>query len=585
MFVLSIFGCAATQEEPQLVSYSKFANNTLVFEKPLHNSVFMPSINSSPAQHSFSGELELSSFEMKTKPKIRSKKDIVGDPKIFPGVTLSFFSHEGDLVPMTRDVITPKTDQANNSYWQILVQPGKVWSELGDNGWSRASFPFALTHSFEHETHNGIGMFLFNETQVSAIYFQIITQTTPWLIPEHFIAWGGIPAKYTPTHIANLKELKEIYEIEKKNKFPIAEWSVLEQKVGKEKLSGFKGKMRDSQIVTSAIVFDGVLYYKPVKTKYGEYPYPQNMRFGIWSVTKSVGPGIGMLRLAEKYGKQVFDHKIKDYVDIKADHNGWEEVTFGDALNMATGIGDKTGKGRGMFADYGSISPHYRDFFIRALSAREKLNTISKSGNYPWGPGEVVRYRDRDMFILGAAMDNYLKSKEGPNADIWKMIAEEVFKPIQIYHAPTARTIEPDGSLGLPLMAWGWYPSLDDLAKVTDLLHRKGNHKGQQLLHYEKTEDLFSTRGSLGGKRDWDYGERRYKGAFHYCPFPDQTGELMYLPYMGGWLGNIIMLMPGNITGIKISNAYPYTENTDPGNPTSMAKIGNRIKPFNQWDQ
>jgi len=424
-----------------------------------------------------------------------------------------------------------------------------------------------------------------NETQVSAVHFQIVTRTTPWLIGEQFIAWGRIPAKYKPTQIAYLKELLRTYELEKENKLPTAKWPVLEQKVGERKLSGFEGNMRSSQKVTSAIVLDGVLYYKPCKTKFGDYPYTENMRFGIWSVTKSVGPGIGMLRLAEKYRKQVFDLKIKDYVDIKADHNGWEEVTFGDALNMATGIGDETGKGSGMFTDYGSISPHYRDFFIHALSAKEKLNVIFKSGNYPWGPGKAVRYRDRDMFILGAAMDNYLKSKEGPDADIWEMIAEEVFKPIHIYHAPMIRTIEPDGSLGLPFMASGWYPTLDDLAKVADLLHRKGNYKGQQLLNFEKTKDLFSTRGSLGGKLNWDYGERRYKGAFHYLPFPDQSGKLMYLPFMEGWLGNLILLMPGNITGIKISNAYPYKANTRPANPTSMAKVGNRIKPFNQWDQ
>ncbi len=580
-----VFGCAVTENKPQLLTYYELVNNVLEFKKPFHNGSFIPSSNSDSAHHDFSGNIALSSIEMKIRPKIKSQKDIIRDPKIFPGVTLSFFSHQGDLVPVTRGVITPKPEQANNSYWEIIVQPGKTWSEPEDIGWSRASFPFALMNSQENETHNGIGMFLFNEREVSAVYFQIVIQTTPWLIREHFIAWGRIPAKYDRTPIVNLKALKKSYEIEKKNKLPIAEWSVLEQKVDKGNLSGFEGNMREFQKVISAIVFDDVIYYKPCKTKFGDYPYTQNMRFGIWSVTKSVGPGLGMLRLAQKYGTRVFDLKIKDYVDITANHNGWEDVTFGDALNMATGIGDKTGKGIGMLADYGSISPYYRDFALRAFSAEEKLSFISKSGNYPWGPGEFVRYRDRDMFILGAAMNKFLKLMEGPNMDIWEMIAEEVFKPIHIYHAPMNRTIEPDGNLGLPLMAWGWYPSLDDLAKVAGLLHRRGNFNGQQLLHFEKTNDLFSTKGSLGGKINWDYGERRYKCAFHYLPFPDQSGELMYLPYMEGWLGNLVLLMPNNITGIKISKAYPYTSNTDPTNPTPMAKVGNRLKPFYQWAQ
>jgi len=42
-------------------------------------------------------------------------------------------------------------------------------------------------------------------------------------------------------------------------------------------------------------------------------------------------------------------------------------------------------------------------------------------------------------------------------------------------------------------MAWGWYPSIDDLEKFADLLHRKGYYRGQQILHFEKTKDLFLT--------------------------------------------------------------------------------------------
>ena len=64
------------------------------------------------------------------------------------------------------------------------------------------------------------------------------------------------------------------------------------------------------------------------------------MRHGVFSVTKSLGAAVALLRLAQTYGDQVFDLKIKDYVTVTATHDGWERVTFADALNMATGIGD-----------------------------------------------------------------------------------------------------------------------------------------------------------------------------------------------------------------------------------------------------
>jgi CubicO group peptidase (beta-lactamase class C family) len=587
MFFGFVSGCAVTPDAPQSIAFSKFIDDSLPFEKPLPNSSYMPSNNSTVAHHNFSGNVILSSIEMKIKPKIRSKKNIVGDPKMFPAVTLNFFFHKGDLVPVTRDIIFPDADRANNSYWQIIIQPGSTWSEPGDNGWSRASFPFALMNSLENETHNGIAMFLYTETEMSAVYFQIVTQTTPWLIREHFSAWGKIPAKYVRKDIRNLKALKTAYENEINTKFPVAEWSRLEQQFGNRKLSGFEGKLRRYEKITSAILINDILYYKPCETKFGIYPYTLNMRFGIWSVTKSVGPGLGMLRLAQKYGPKVFDLKIKDYVEINSNHDGWKEVTFEDALNMATGIGDRTNSNRkGIYADYGSdISPYKLEWTFSALSAKDKIKVISKSAKYPWGPGKKARYSDRDMFILGAAMDGFLKSKEGSKADIWNMITEEVFKPIHIYHAPINRTIETDGSPGLPLMAWGWYPTLDDLAKISRLLHQKGNYKGKQILHYEKTKSFFSIQGSLGAGHNWDYGERRYKNAFHYIPFPALTGKMIYLPYMSGWRGNTVLFMPGNMTGITISNAWPTTHTYDPENPTPIAKVCNRIKPFTQWDQ
>jgi CubicO group peptidase (beta-lactamase class C family) len=64
------------------------------------------------------------------------------------------------------------------------------------------------------------------------------------------------------------------------------------------------------------------------------------MRHQVFSVSKSLGAALTLLRLAQTYGDRVFDLKIKDYVRVTAFHDGWERVTFADALNMATGIGD-----------------------------------------------------------------------------------------------------------------------------------------------------------------------------------------------------------------------------------------------------
>ncbi len=95
---------------------------------------------------------------MTTEPAVFSPRPILGrDPKLFPGVAISFFTDKGDLVPFTQDVIRYGSGNQGRSYWDIIVQPGRVWSEADDGEWSRAAFPFALVNSIEGETHNGAG--------------------------------------------------------------------------------------------------------------------------------------------------------------------------------------------------------------------------------------------------------------------------------------------------------------------------------------------------------------------------------------------------------------------------------------------
>lgn len=554
---------------------------------PVQNSRFMPAKEAGPAHEPFQGTLTFNPKKMQVEPAFESTEVLGKNPSIFPGVSIEFFSHQGDLVPVSREVITPAPEQSGNSYWEILVQPGKIWAEPGDNGWSRASFPFALMHSLEQDSHNGLATFLFKDGEVSQVRFQVVTQTAPYYIANHFTAWGQLAASWDPAPPDDLQALQQAYARELQDRFPTAEWSELEKLVGQDTLAGFNGNMDTRYLVAGGLVYNGVLYYQPSRTNYGNYPYPTNMRFGVWSVTKSVAAGISMLRLAQKYGDYVYDLKIRDYVDLEAEHDGWNNVTFGDAVNMATGIGGGTidANPNNMQVDY-DFGGLYDEWY-RARSAQAKIELVGKVPEYPWGPGEVARYRDRDMFILGAAMDSFLKSVESKDADIWDMVAEEVFAPINIHHAPLTRTIEPDGSRGLPITAWGWFPSLDDLAKLSNLLHEKGCFHGEQLLHLERTAGLFSVKNALGQGVRWDYGQRYYKNGYHYLPFPDARDQIMYLPYMSGWIGNRVLLMPGKMTAIRISNAWPAPDEAQAAaeNPTPMAEVGTRLKPFLPWPE
>ena len=159
--------------------------------------------------------------------------------------------------------------------------------------------------------------------------------------PRGPIRWlgPGAPDLYPGSHRAR-GAVRAQFAAELQQQTPIRPWSALPVASGAPWLERFDGDAAPDDISASGVIVDGVLYLRGCETRAGPYPYCRHMRHGVFSVTKSLGAAVALLRLAQTYGDQVFELKIKDYVTVTAAHDGWERVTFGDALNMATGIGD-----------------------------------------------------------------------------------------------------------------------------------------------------------------------------------------------------------------------------------------------------
>ena len=173
------------------------------------NSAFIPGSDAVAERAPFLGTLRLTETEMTTKPAVFSPPSVLGrDPHLFPGVAISFFTDKGDLVPFTQDVIRYASNNQGRSYWDVIVQPGRVWSQPDDGGWSRAGFPFALVNSIEGETHNGLATFLYKDGRVSNLRFQIVQQTAPFYIKDQFVAAGLVSATFAPVTTDQLSTLK-----------------------------------------------------------------------------------------------------------------------------------------------------------------------------------------------------------------------------------------------------------------------------------------------------------------------------------------------------------------------------------------
>ena len=486
-----------------------------------------------------------------------------------------------DLVPVTQDLIRAGSQPGTRSYWDLIVQAGRVWSEPGDGGWSRASFPFSLVHTLEGETHNGLATFLYRDGQVSALRFQIVQQTTPAHVETYFTAVGTVPAQFAPAATRDWAAISSTYRASVTDAVPVRPWSELERIVGADKLAGFSDGLAADRTILTGLDYHGVFYTQGCTSAAGPMPWCDRTRFGVWSVTKALANEVALLRLAQKYGPGVFSLRVRDFVPEVAAYPAWANVTFDNCINMATGLGNGTANRNPNQSGDGYIDETYNEWADAPSRATKVAALLRIARVYPWGPGEVVRYRDQDMYLLGEAMDRFLKTKEGPKADLWSMLEQDVYRPLGIHYAPINRTIEPDGSAGHPLMAYGYYATISDLVKVARLYHDGGRLHGQQVLYAPRIEELragTTPRGLPTGTKS-AFGETTYFNAFWEMRYDAFEGCKLYIPQMIGWGDNLVALFPGGLTGVRIARNPPDDESGD-GDAAAMARVANHLTRF-----
>lgn len=535
---------------------------------------FLPSSEAEPARHPFSGVITLAGAEIATEPAELDPRRFMGrDTKLFPDVSLGFAADGRDLIPWNRDLIVSGTRTEAGSYWDVLVGPGTVWSEPGET-WSRAAFPLQLASSIENETYNGVATFAFNDREVSGVRFQTMTQGRPYFLVQRRLMWGQLAAEFAPGPAP--AELIEAFAAEKALRLPLRPISDLGPLVGDSIFDAMHDDMNVENMVTAAFLVRDTLYAADCPTPFGELPFCREQRFGIWSVTKSTGNTVAALRLAQRYGRAVLEERVADYLNVTAEHDGWDDVRFQDVLNMATGVGEGSTRTEPNNTGDGYLIGY--DDWYTAISKDERIRQVFRASNHPSGPGAVVRYRDQDAFLIGAAMDAYLKRRAGPEADLWEMLEDEVYRPIGVPHAPTNRLVEADGSLTLPQMSQGYYPTVDDLAKIARLLQDGGVHEGEPLLHPELTaEAMYRTdvRGIAFGP-SVEVGQPSYYLAVWHQNYVGEGGCVVDLARMSGWGGHRVVLFPNGIVAIRISQVTGSEASPVAG----LAAVADRLDPF-----
>ena len=510
---------------------------------------------------------------------------------LFPRTRLRLTSDNGDLIPLDRDLLR---DPQGNGYWDITLSPGRVWSEPEDGDWSRAALPFQLSNIFENDTHHGIATFLYRDGEVSPIFYQIVAETKSFLCPDNLQAWGWLQARPAVLDASEADAAITLFRSERGDWLPLnplTAWSSDETRSCFDDIDHGFGS--DSTMV-SGLVVDNEIFASPCRSSMGDYPYPRSMKFGIWSATKTAFCSIACLRLAQVTGEDPRAARVRDLLPEARDNPDWVDITIGDCLNMASGIGTAATQAepRDIFADYlleesqsteselalASYN-HYHAWFL-APSQHEKNRAAFACPSYPWPAGTVARYRDQDLYIAGAALDAILKQARGAEARIWDMVVDEVYTPARMHHAVKFHTIESNPANAVPLSDAGLLLDMDNIARLGQLIIDHGVIGNEQVLQPQMLDELFDPRRHKGlpSGIQIEAGEVHYHAGIWHLPYRSNSGESFWIPSMRGYGGQIIQTLPNGTTAFRFGfDSYETEERYD---ALKLVRLSDTIRPF-----
>jgi hypothetical protein len=529
------------------------------FDSPVNEEAFALPEEAAHPEHVFEGRLELIGETTNGDMHVL-RGELEPEAAHLPEFDFEFVQSGTFLIPGQRGLII-----ADHPSWNYILEPGRVWQENSDRGYSRASFPFALVWKGSNAAFNGTMTFLFDEEGISKVWYQITQEITTYTRANF---WGLLEASYHPGPVQEAERMRAEFAQEVADRFPTRPIEQLAKDYPGVDISAFGRGISPAHMTWYGFVVNRMNYVGGCHTRFGESAYCESMRATSYSTAKSAFVSGALMRLAQKYGPEVAGLLIKDYVPEYKDSPGnWDSVTFNHTIDMATGNYESAGY---MVDEDG---PKMGDYFgVQPYAAR-----IGAAFDWPNSarPGSIWVYRTCDTFILARAMHNYLQSQAGSEADIFQFVVDEVYKPLKIGPGAftTMRTAD-DNWQGQAEGGFGLWWIQDDIAKIATLLNNHhGVIDGIQVLHPDLLADaLQQDPGDRGVEID---RRRMYNNAFWSQKYGVADGFdcEFWVPQMLGVSGNAVILMPNGSTYYYFSDNMEFTWD-------DALRESNKITPF-----
>jgi hypothetical protein len=542
-----------TTDEPAL-SFEALNTNTTP-SSPIDNGAFTIPAGAGLPSHRFEGRLELHDEQLSQIDNHFAEWWLPDgqESSTIPDFDYEFVQCGDTLLPIQRGRIL-----TDNPHWDLLLQPGRVWSTPFDEGMSRASFPFALTMKAENCVQNGLMTFLYDDDSVSDVRWQITQETCHF---HEFDMWGQSAATYHPAEIPESEQVIDDHNAQRKSSFPTQSWEDLATQYNVD-LAQMDSEVTLGNLTTRGVLVDGTLYLDRCRSRFGDYPYCDEMLLPSFSLAKTSFISLAMMTIAQEFGPGIYDAKLSELLPKETNDaaDDWSSVTMAHLVDMTTG--------------------HFRyanqndDFMGDFYSEYDLASRLESALLFPYEvpPGEQVVYLTPNSQISAAALDVYLANQNAFPSDAYDYLVDRVFKPIGMSpeYFTTLRTHENGiANNGTAFGGYGMTWTPQGTAKLSKFFLDGGSLDGQQLLHPESLATaLFQTeeRGAPMNYYDW----------FYLRGFWAKTANLSCqptIPYMFGVSGITVTLFPNDVVYFSYTDSQEYPV-------ISIVEEVNKIKPL-----
>ncbi|MGI9201273.1 MAG: hypothetical protein ACR2QL_09450 [Woeseiaceae bacterium] len=531
-----LIACSQSNSPPRKLSFDALIAGEPV-TTPVAYSEFARPDSAAGASNQFRGRLQLATENQENSFELQL--DSLGiatanrpDINELPNFDFEFVQDGNYLVPIT---VGPVVN--DHGWWEFVLSTGEAWDEADDQGWSRAAIPFALKELREDCMHNGAMTFLFRDDgSVSSVAFQLVNQTCSYM---KFEMSGLLAARYIPGPVAGEKSLLAAERNYRASRIPIRAIDQIGNFYPGAAAASFGSteEIDPTNMSTYGLLIDGVHYASDCRTPYGAYPYCNEMAVPSYSTAKSVVGGLGLMLLENDYPGAAGEFIAGLVPECGED---WKDVTIEHALDMTTGHFESPD----MHGDENAAI--LGRFFAEDHAGKIDVacNTFPRKAE----PGTHLSYHTWDTYLAGTAMNYFLRSQQGGDADFFDdLVVAKLWQPLNLSRM-AANTRRSYDEMQQPYTGFGLTLLRDDVVKLARFIGVRDGRIDDEPLLDRNLFDALKQRNPEDRGMVAELETIRYNNGFRSFDVASylECEEPAWVVVLSGFGGIIVAIMPND---------------------------------------